>query len=233
MKSKQLADHFSTKKDKVYVAIDNTFMGPVFSHPIDHGADVVLYSATKYIGGHSDLVAGAACGSNEVISRIKTLRVFMGNMASPFTSWLILRSLETLKLRMEKSAENASKIAEKLKSHKNVDKVHYLGLVSKDSPEYEIIQKQYSSSGGMISFDVKGGEKEAFKFLDNLNLVKLAVSLGGTESLACHPYSMTHADVNVDTKINMGMGESLVRLSIGVEDADDLIDDIIGSLDTI
>ncbi|GIR72569.1 MAG: hypothetical protein CM15mP75_0810 [Flammeovirgaceae bacterium] len=208
-------------------------MGPVFSHPIDHGADVVLYSATKYIGGHSDLVAGAACGSNEVISRIKTLRVFMGNMASPFTSWLILRSLETLKLRMEKSAENASKIAEKLKSHKNVDKVHYLGLVSKDSPEYEIIQKQYSSPGGMISFDVKGGEKEAFKFLDNLNLVKLAVSLGGTESLACHPYSMTHADVNVDTKINMGMGESLVRLSIGVEDADDLIDDIIGSLDTI
>ena len=232
-KSRQLADHFSTKKDKVYVAIDNTFMGPVFSHPIDHGADVVLYSATKYIGGHSDLVAGAACGSNEVISRIKTLRVFMGNMASPFTSWLILRSLETLKLRMEKSAENASKIAEKLKSHKNVDKVHYLGLVSKDSPEYEIIQKQYSSPGGMISFDVKGGEKEAFKFLDNLNLVKLAVSLGGTESLACHPYSMTHADVNVDTKINMGMGESLVRLSIGVEDADDLIDDIIGSLDTI
>ena len=232
-KSRQLADHFSTKKDKVYVAIDNTFMGPVFSHPIDHGADVVLYSATKYIGGHSDLVAGAACGSNEVISRIKTLRVFMGNMASPFTSWLILRSLETLKLRMEKSAENASKIAEKLKSHKNVDKVHYLGLVSKDSPEYEIIQKQYSSPGGMISFNVKGGEKEAFKFLDNLNLVKLAVSLGGTESLACHPYSMTHADVNVDTKINMGMGESLVRLSIGVEDADDLIDDIIGSLDTI
>ena len=157
----------------------------------------------------------------------------MGNMASPFTSWLILRSLETLKLRMEKSAENASKIAEKLKSHKNVDKVHYLGLVTKDSPEYEVIQKQYSSPGGMISFDVKGGEKEAFKFLDNLNLVKLAVSLGGTESLACHPYSMTHADVNVDTKINMGMGESLVRLSIGVEDADDLIDDIIGSLDTI
>ena len=107
-------------------------MGPVFSHPIDHGADVVLYSATKYIGGHSDLVAGAACGSNEVISRIKTLRVFMGNMASPFTSWLNIKKFRnTRKLRMEKSAENASmslKIAEKLKSHKNVDKVHYLGL---------------------------------------------------------------------------------------------------------
>lgn len=232
-KSKELANHFSTKNEKVYLAIDNTFMGPVFSQPIDHGADVVLYSATKYIGGHSDLVAGAACGCNEIISRIKTLRVFMGNMASPFTSWLILRSLETLKIRMEKSAENANKIAKKLISHKMVDKVHYLGLVTKDSPEYDIINKQYSSPGGMISFDVKGGEKEAFKFLDNLKLVKLAVSLGGTESLACHPYSMTHADVNIDTKIKMGMGESLVRLSIGIEDSDDLINDIISSLDSI
>ena len=232
-KSKELADHFSKGKEKVYVAIDNTFMGPVFSQPIDHGADVVLYSATKYIGGHSDLVAGAACGSNEVISRIKTLRVFMGNMASPFTSWLILRSLETLKIRMEKSAENANKIAKELKSHKMVDKVYYLGLVTEDSPEYNIIKKQYSSPGGMISFDIKGGEKEAFMFLDNLKLVKLAVSLGGTESLACHPYSMTHADVNVDTKLKMGMGESLVRLSIGIEDSDDLVNDIINSLDTI
>ncbi|MFL3022230.1 MAG: cystathionine gamma-synthase family protein [Cytophagales bacterium] len=232
-KTKELADHFSKGKEKVYVAIDNTFMGPVFSQPIDHGADVVLYSATKYIGGHSDLVAGAACGSNEVISRIKTLRVFMGNMASPFTSWLILRSLETLKIRMEKSAENANKIAKELKSHKMVDKVHYLGLVTEDSPEYNIIKKQYSSPGGMISFDIKGGEKEAFMFLDNLKLVKLAVSLGGTESLACHPYSMTHADVNVDTKLKMGMGESLVRLSIGIEDSDDLVNDIINSLDTI
>ena len=232
-KSKELADHFSKGKEKVYVAIDNTFMGPVFSQPIDHGADVVLYSATKYIGGHSDLVAGAACGSNEVISRIKTLRVFMGNMASPFTSWLILRSLETLKIRMEKSAENANKIAKELKSHKMVDKVHYLGLVTEDSPEYNIIKKQYSSPGGMISFDIKGGEKEAFMFLDNLKLVKLAVSLGGTESLACHPYSMTHADVNIDTKLKMGMGESLVRLSIGIEDSDDLVNDIINSLDTI
>jgi len=232
-KSKELADHFSKGKEKVYVAIDNTFMGPVFSQPIDHGADVVLYSATKYIGGHSDLVAGAASGSNEVISRIKTLRVFMGNMASPFTSWLILRSLETLKIRMEKSAENANKIATELKSHKMVDKVHYLGLVTEDSPEYNIIKKQYSSPGGMISFDIKGGEKEAFMFLDNLKLVKLAVSLGGTESLACHPYSMTHADVNIDTKLKMGMGESLVRLSIGIEDSDDLVNDIINSLDTI
>ena len=231
-KCKKIADHYSSK-EKVYLAIDNTFMGPIFSQPIDFGADVVLYSATKYIGGHSDLVAGAACGSNEVISRLKTMRVFMGNMASPFTSWLILRSLETLKIRMEKSAENADKIAEVLKKHPKVSKVHFLGLIDKSSKEYKVYKNQYSSNGGMISFDINGGEKEAFKFLDSLKLVKLAVSLGGTESLACHPYSMTHADVSIETKNKIGMGESLVRLSIGIEDPDDLIYDINKALDSV
>ena len=232
-KSKELADYFSRKENKVYLAIDNTFMGPVFSQPIDHGADVVLYSATKYIGGHSDLVAGAASGSNEIISKLKGMRVFMGNMASPFTCWLITRSLETLKIRMEKSAENARKIAEMLNTHPKIKKVHYLGLIDKNSNEYKVYKKQYSSSGGMISIDIKGGEKEAFTFLDNLKLIKLAVSLGGTESLACHPFSMTHCDVSVETKNKIGMGESLVRLSIGIEDSNDLIEDIKNSLDKI
>ena len=232
-KSKELANHFSTNKNKVYVAIDNTFMGPVFSQPIDHGADIVLYSATKYIGGHSDLVAGAASGSLEIINRLKGMRVFMGNMASPFTCWLITRSLETLKIRMEKSAENAKKIAEILNGHSKIEKVHYLSLIDKNTEQYKVYKKQYSSSGGMISIDIKGGEKEAFKFLDNLKLVKLAVSLGGTESLACHPFSMTHADVSLETKNKIGMGESLVRLSIGIEDVDDLINDIKNSLDKI
>ena len=231
-KCREITDHYSSK-EKVYLAIDNTFMGPIFSQPIDFGADVVLYSATKYIGGHSDLVAGAACGSKEVISRLKTMRVFMGNMASPFTSWLILRSLETLKIRMEKSAKNADKIAKVLNKHPKVSKVHFLGLIDKLSKEYKIYKKQYSSNGGMISFDIKGGEKEAFKFLDSLKLVKLAVSLGGTESLACHPYSMTHADVSIETKNKISMGESLVRLSIGIEDPDDLIYDINKALDSV
>jgi len=232
-KSKELADYFSKKENKVFLAIDNTFMGPVFSQPIDHGADVVLYSATKYIGGHSDLVAGAASGSNEIISRLKGMRVFMGNMASPFTCWLITRSLETLKIRMEKSAENARKIAKMLNTHPKIDKVHYLSLLDKESKEYEVYKKQYSSSGGMISIDIKGGEKEAFAFLDNLKLIKLAVSLGGTESLACHPFSMTHCDVSVETKNKIGMGESLVRLSIGIEDSNDLIEDINNSLNKV
>ena len=231
-KCRKIADYYSSK-EKVYLAIDNTFMGPIFSQPIDFGADVVLYSATKYIGGHSDLVAGAACGSNEVISRLKTMRVFMGNMASPFTSWLILRSLETLKIRMEKSAENADKIAEVLNKHPKVSKVYFLGLIDKSSKEYKVYKNQYRSNGGMISFDINGGEKEAFKFLDNLKLIKLAVSLGGTESLACHPYSMTHADVSIETKNKIGMGQSLVRLSIGIEDSDDLIYDINKALDSV
>ena len=232
-KSKEIANHYSSKENKVFLAIDNTFMGPVFSQPIDHGADVVLYSATKYIGGHSDLVAGAASGSSEIINRLKGMRVFMGNMATPFTSWLITRSLETLKIRMEKSAENAKIIAETLNNHPKIDKVHYLSLIEKDTEEYKVYKKQYSSSGGMISIDIKGGEKEAFKFLDNLKLVKLAVSLGGTESLACHPYSMTHADVSIETKKKIGMKESLIRLSIGIEDPDDLINDINNSLEEV
>ena len=232
-KSKDLANHYTTTNNKTYVAIDNTFMGPVFSQPMNFGVDVVLYSATKYIGGHSDLVAGAACGTDEVIGRLKTMRVFMGNMASPFTCWLILRSLETLKIRMEKSAENANKIAEMLDKHHKVSKVHFLGLIDKESAEYKVCKQQYSSNGGMISFDIEGGEKEAFKFLDSLKLVKLAVSLGGTESLACHPFSMTHADVSLETKNMIGMKESLVRLSIGIEDSDDLINDIKSSLEKV
>jgi len=232
-KSKDLANHYTTTNNKTYVAIDNTFMGPVFSQPMNFGVDVVLYSATKYIGGHSDLVAGAACGTDEVIGRLKTMRVFMGNMASPFTCWLILRSLETLKIRMEKSAENANKIAEMLDKHPKVSKVHFLGLIDKESAEYKVYKQQYSSNGGMISFDIEGGEKEAFKFLDSLKLVKLAVSLGGTESLACHPFSMTHADVSLETKNMIGMKESLVRLSIGIEDSDDLINDIKSSLEKV
>ena len=232
-RSKDLANHYTDSNNKTYLAIDNTFMGPVFSQPMDFGVDVVLYSATKYIGGHSDLVAGAACGTNEVIGRLKTMRVFMGNMASPFTCWLILRSLETLKIRMEKSAENADKIAKMLHKHPKVSKVHFLSLIDKKSPEYTVYKEQYNSSGGMISFDIKGGEKEAFRFLDNLNLVKLAVSLGGTESLACHPFSMTHADVSIETKNMIGMKESLVRLSVGIEDSDDLINDIKSSLEKV
>ncbi len=224
----EIKQHFSTEDKEVILSVDNTYMGPLWQHPIKHGADLVLYSATKYIGGHSDVIAGACLGSKELMGRIKGLRTFLGNMAGPWTGWLLMRSLETLKVRMEQQAANAQKVAEFLHSHPKVEKVYYLGFVETEGSESdkEIYKKQYSSSGAMIAFDVKGGEKEAFAFLDNLKLIKLAVSLGGTESLAEHPQTMTHADVPKEDKEVMSITEKLIRLSIGVEYHGDLISDI-------
>jgi methionine-gamma-lyase len=230
---KEIADELSSETQQVKLAVDNTFMGPIWCHPIAHGADLVMYSATKYIGGHSDLIAGAVLGNTEDMIRVKTLRTFLGNMASPHTCWLLTRSLETLKVRMEQQAKSAIDVAEFLKSHPKVSDVVYLGNLEKGSKAYKIYEKQYSSPGAMISFEVKGGEKQAFKFLNHLNLVKLAVSLGSTESLIQHPASMTHAGIAPDDKIKMGITQSLVRISIGVENSEDLIYDIAQALDAV
>lgn len=223
---REVADHFTTEENPVQVAVDNTYMGPLWQHPLQHGADLVLYSATKYIGGHSDVVAGACLGSAALIQRVKTLRTFLGCMAGPWTAWLLMRSLETLKPRMETQARNAEKVADFLAGHAKVEKVYYLGFLQEDDPQYPIYKKQLKSPGAMLSFDVKGGEKEAFAFLNHLKLIKLAVSLGSTESLAQHPATMTHADVSKEDKEQLGISPKMVRLSVGVEDADDLIWDI-------
>jgi methionine-gamma-lyase len=220
-----LAKKYSTEEKKVLLAVDNTYMGPLWQHPFKHGADLILYSATKYISGHSDLIAGACLGSKELIQRIKVMRTFLGNMASPHTSWLLLRSLETLHVRMERQAKNAAKVAEFLLNHPKVEKIYYLGHLE-DASQKAIFDKQCESAGAMVSFDVKGGEKTAFQFLNNLKLVKLAVSLGGTESLAEHPASMTHAGLDKDYKDALSITEKMVRLSVGVENYEDLIDDI-------
>ncbi|MCP3928912.1 MAG: cystathionine gamma-synthase family protein [Bacteroidetes bacterium] len=231
---KKIADEFSTSDKKVLIAVDNTYMGPLWQHPLKLGADLVLYSATKYIGGHSDVIAGACLGSTELIRRIKTLRTFLGNMATPYTGWLLMRSLETLKPRMELQCRNAQKIAAYLNDHFKVEKVYYLGLLDENSPEqYEIFKKQCLSPGAMISFDIVGGEKEAFKFLNSLKLFKLAVSLGSTESLAQHPATMTHSEVSYEDQIAVSITEKLVRLSIGVEHVDDLIWDIEQALEAV
>jgi methionine-gamma-lyase len=224
----EIKAHFTTAEKEVVLSVDNTYMGPLWQHPIKHGADLVLYSATKYIGGHSDVIAGACLGSKELMGRIKGLRTFLGNMAGPWTGWLLMRSLETLKVRMEQQAANAEKVAEYLRNHPKVEKVYYLGFINEQGSETDkqIFTKQYSSSGAMIAFDIVGGEKEAFAFLDTLKLIKLAVSLGGTESLAEHPQTMTHADVDPEDKEAMAITEKLVRLSIGVEHYEDLIADI-------
>ena len=225
---REIADAFSTEEKKVILSVDNTYMGPIWQHPLKHGADLVLYSATKYIGGHSDLIAGACLGSSDLMARIKGLRTFFGNMAGPWTGWLLMRSLETLKVRMEQQAENAKHVADFLKNHDKVEKVYYLGYIEEegDQTQIDILKKQYSSHGAMIAFDIKGGEKEAFKFLNSLKLIKLAVSLGGTESLAEHPETMTHADVPFEDKQALHITEKLVRVSIGVEFYEDLIKDI-------
>jgi len=230
---KSIADLYSTMDTKVHLAVDNTYMGPLWQHPLEHGADSVLYSATKYIGGHSDVIAGACCGSNEVISRIKVLRTFLGNMAAPHTGWLLMRSLETLKIRMEQQARNAQQVAAYLDNHKKVEKVYYLGLIKENTKEYEIYQKQYDSPGAMLSFDIVGGEKEAFKFIDSLKLIKLAVSLGGTESLVEHPATMTHAGVEPNYREELSITEKLVRISVGVENHEDLIWDINQALEKV
>ncbi len=227
----EVATHFSTDEHKTYVAVDNTYMGPLWSHPLQIGADMVLYSATKYIGGHSDLIAGAVSGHAEAMQRVKILRTFLGTMASPNTCWLMLRSLETLKIRMDQQTKNAQEVAKFLDSHPHVEKVFYLGLLKEGTPEYAVYKKQYTAPGAMISFTIKGGEHEAFAFLNKLELMKLAVSLGSTESLAQHPAAMTHIGVDPESRKKMGITDNLVRLSIGVENIDDLVSDISQALD--
>lgn len=229
---RRVADQFSSD-EKVILAADNTYMGPLWSHPLQHGADLVLYSATKYIGGHSDVVAGACLGSKELMARVKGFRTFIGNMAGPWTSWLLMRSLETLKVRMDQQALNAEILANRLANSSKVENVHYLGLLKEDDPEYPIYKRQYTSPGAMLSFDVVGGESEAFTVLNNLKLIKLAVSLGSTESLAQHPYTMTHADVDQDLKKALGLTDRMIRLSVGVENVEDIWSDLSQALDKI
>ena len=229
----KIAEQFSTNEKKVHVAVDNTYMGPLWSHPLQLGADIVIYSATKYIGGHSDLIAGAVLGNQEIMTRVKTLRTFLGNMASPHTCWLLLRSLETLKVRMEQQMENAKTVAEYLNNHPKVEKVFYLGLLKPGTKEYLLYTKQYSSPGAMISFKLKGSEKEAFQFLNHLKLFKLAVSLGSTEGLAQHPASMTHCGITLENREKMGITNSLVRLSIGLENINDILWDVQQGLEKV
>lgn len=230
----EIASHFSTSSKKVYLAVDNTYMGPIWQHPLKHGADLVLYSATKYIGGHSDVIAGACLGSYELLKRVKGLRTFLGNMASPNTGWLLLRSLETLKIRMDIQAYNANRVAEFLNNHPLIEKVYFPGNLSeKDGEQFNIKNRQCLTNGGMISFDIKGEEKEAFKFLNSLKLIKLAVSLGSTESLAEHPATMTHIDVDPLLKKELSITEKMIRLSIGVENFEDIIFDLNQALDRI
>jgi methionine-gamma-lyase len=212
------------------VACDNTLLGPVFQRPIEHGADLSLYSLTKYIGGHSDLIAGAALGSKALIKDVKALRSAIGTQLDPHSCWMISRSLETLSLRMEKADRNARLVADYLRDHDKVAKVHYLAHHEKSSPAGRLFAKQCTGAGSTFSFDIVGGQAAAFKFLNALQIFKLAVSLGGTESLASLPASMTHSGVPADVREKIGVLGSTIRLSVGIEHPSDLVADIAQAL---
>lgn len=212
------------------VMVDNTFLGPLWQKPLDLGVDLVIYSLTKYIAGHSDVVAGAVSGSADIVAPVQGFRTILGTMCDPHTGWLIMRSMETLKLRMTASNQNAAIIADYLNVHDNVNKVYYLGYLTEKDASYSVYKEQCLAPGSTFSFDVNGGEAEAFKVLNSLKLIKLAVSLGGTESLIEHPFAMTHADVPDEVKMRQGITPSMIRISVGIEDPEDLIADLAQAL---
>jgi methionine-gamma-lyase len=211
---------------KVLTVVDNTFMGPLFQRPIVQGADLCVYSATKFIGGHSDLVAGVVTGSRELMEPIMGFRTILGTASTPFTGWLLLRSLETLSVRMRRQAKTAKKIALFLKDHGKVRSVSYPGLLKAGQPQYEIYKRQCTGPGSLISFEVEGGEAGAFAVLDRFKVCRLAVSLGGTESLVEHPMSMTHSDIPRPELESIGVTPGTIRMSVGIEHEEDLLADL-------
>lgn len=214
------------------VAIDNTLLGPLWSAPLQHGADIVLYSLTKYAGGHSDLVAGGVLGSKHWLTPIRMMRNTIGTIADPNTAWMLLRSLETVELRMTRAGENAAKVCAWLAQHPKVEGLGYLGLLP-EGAQKEVFERHCTGAGSTFSLFIKGGEAESFRFLDALKIAKLAVSLGGTETLASHPAAMTHLSVPQERKDRLGITDNLVRISIGIENADDLIADFAQALDQV
>jgi methionine-gamma-lyase len=229
---REVAEEIATRQDgqRPVLMVDNTLLGPVFQQPLLHGADVSILSLTKYVGGHSDLIAGAALGSKEMMKPVRGLRSAFGTQLDPHSCWMLGRSLETLGLRMTRAAENARHVASFLLSHPRVAKVHDLTHLPARSPAARLQKRQATGPGSTFAFDVKGGEAEAFKVLNALQVFKLAVSLGGTESLMCHPASTTHSGVPVAVRDRIGVSESTIRLSIGIEHPDDLIADLTQAL---
>jgi methionine-gamma-lyase len=212
------------------IAIDNTFLGPLWAKPLQQGADISVYSLTKYAGGHSDLVAGGLVGKRAVHDKVRMMRNVMGGICDPNTAWMLLRSLETLELRMNRAGENAAKVCAFLRDHPKVEHVGYLGFLEPGSRQADIYNRHCTGAGSTFSLYLKGGENEAFAFLDALQIAHLAVSLGGTETLASAPAAMTHLSVPDERKQALGITDNLVRISIGVEDPDDLIADFENAL---
>lgn len=221
---KMVAD---TVKDKdILVAVDNTFATPYIQKPLDLGADIVMHSATKYLGGHSDVIAGALIAKDaELGEKLHFIQFASGGILGPHDSYLVLRGIKTLALRMQRHSDNGFEVAKYLENHSLVEKIYYPGLSS--HPQYDLATRQMTEFGGMVSFTFKSGKKEdAIKFLENIKVFTLAESLGGVESLANLPAMMTHASIPEDKRAILGITDDLVRLSVGIEDAEDLIADL-------
>jgi methionine-gamma-lyase len=214
------------------VVVDNTMLGPMFQTPLKHGADISLCSLTKYVGGHSDLVGGSISGKADLVTRVMSWRSSIGTQLDPNSCWMLMRSLETLDVRMSRSNENASAVAEYLANHPKVTKVHYLGFL-KNGREKAVFERQCTAPGSTFAFDVRGGEKGAFALLDHLQIMKLAVSLGGTETLISHPASMTHSGVARELREEIGLTDALIRISVGIENVEDLISDLAQALEYV
>jgi methionine-gamma-lyase len=228
---RQVADEIGERQGhRPIVACDNTILGPIHQRPLVHGADLSIYSLTKYVGGHSDLVAGAVIGSREHVRPVKMLRGAIGTQLDPHSAWLIGRSLETLSLRMNAACRNAEVAARFLQLDRRVRKVFFPPFLPHGSPERRVYERQCTAPGTTFSFDVKGGEAEAFAVLNALRIFKLAVSLGGTESLASHPASTTHSGVPKEVRDRIGVSDATIRLSIGIEHADDIVADLAQAL---
>lgn len=223
---RRIADMIAEQQGKrPWIVVDNTFLGPVGQAPLALGADVVVYSLTKYIGGHSDLIAGSASGRSEAMALIRGLRGYLGTNLDPHTCWMLLRSLETVKIRMEAAALGARKVAEYLRDHPKVGRVRYLGFLEKGTRDGDVFHAQSTMAGSTFAFDL-ADEKTAFRMLNALQVMKLAVSLGGTETLICHPGSTTHRGVDPELRKRQGFSDGLVRISVGIENPDDLIADL-------
>lgn len=231
----QVAKQISTNQNGQIplVICDNTLLGPVFQKPLSLGADLSVYSLTKYVGGHSDLVAGGVVGSRQLLNKVRAQRNAIGTQLDPHSSWMLGRSLETLQLRMEKANDNALQLATFLHQHPKVKKVHYPEFLPPESIEYQIYQRQCTGAGSTFSINVGENEEDAFNFLNHLALFKLAVSLGGTESLACHPASTTHSGIAASVRQATGIESNLVRLSVGIENVNDLKQALSQALDAI
>jgi cystathionine beta-lyase/cystathionine gamma-synthase len=213
------------KKHKLISVMDNTFASPYFLRPLEFGIDIVVHSTTKYLNGHSDVVGGAiVTGTDELTKQVAFMHNALGAIAGPFDSWLVLRGIETLPLRMRQHEVNATAVAHLLKSHPAVSRVYYPGL--QDHPGHDIAAKQMKGYGGMVSFEMKSGLKAVNKFLRGVKVFTLAESLGGMTSLAGHPVTQSHASMTKEQREKVGITDNLVRLSVGLENIDDLLDDL-------